>query len=47
MAYGKKGGWVYIAESTRMDGSKKLYTGITRRSPYVRLGEHMRSHSRW
>jgi predicted GIY-YIG superfamily endonuclease len=46
MSYGstkKKGGWVYIGESTRADGSKKLYTGITRRSPTKRWGEHIAS----
>lgn len=37
----KKGGWVYVGESTRSDGSKKMYTGITRRSPSTRWGEHM------
>ena len=42
MAYKKKGGWVYVGESTRTDGSKKIYTGITRRSPQKRWGEHMR-----
>ena len=35
----KKGGWVYGVESTRNDGSKKLYTGMTRRSPEVRWAE--------
>ena len=40
MAYGKKGGWVYIGESTRADGSKKTYTGITRRSVRIRWNEH-------
>jgi len=39
----KKGGWVYTGESTRSDGSKKVYTGITRKSPYERWGEHMDS----
>jgi predicted GIY-YIG superfamily endonuclease len=37
----RKGGWVYVGESTRKDGSKKLYTGMTRRSPSKRWGEHM------
>lgn len=41
MAYKKRGGWVYFGESTRQDGNKKIYTGITRRSPYQRWGEHM------
>jgi hypothetical protein len=36
-------GWVYVAESTRANGSKKIYTGITTRSPYVRWGEHIRN----
>ncbi|MBW2984760.1 hypothetical protein KY361_06590 [Candidatus Woesearchaeota archaeon] len=39
----KKGGWVYTAESTRADGSKKIYTGMTRRKPYTRWGEHIKS----
>jgi predicted GIY-YIG superfamily endonuclease len=34
-------GWVYVAESTREDGSKSIYTGMTTRSPYVRWGEHI------
>ncbi len=37
-----KGGYVYVGETTRPDGSKHIYTGMTRRSPYVRWGEHMR-----
>ena len=37
-----RGGYVYVAETTRPDGSKRVYTGMTRRSPYVRWGEHMR-----
>ena len=37
-----RGGYVYVAETTRPDGSKHIYTGMTRRSPYVRWGEHMR-----
>jgi predicted GIY-YIG superfamily endonuclease len=37
----KKGGYVYVGESTRKDGSKEIYTGMTRRSPYTRWGEHM------
>lgn len=37
----KSGEYVYVAESTRRDGSKKIYTGMTRRSPKVRWGEHM------
>lgn len=39
----KKGGWIYVAESTRKDGSKKMYTGMTRRSPKVRWGEHIKN----
>ena len=35
-------GYVYVAESTRPDGSKQIYTGMTRRSLFVRWGEHMR-----
>lgn len=37
---------VYVAESTRQDGSKKVYVGKTQRSPFVRWGEHMKSQSR-
>jgi len=45
----KKGGWVYFGESTRRDGSKKVYTGITRRSVKTRWGEHINGvkKSRW
>ncbi len=39
----KKGGWVYVGESTRPDGSKKIYVGKTKRSPSARWGEHMKS----
>jgi len=39
----KKGGWVYFGESTRPDGTKKIYTGKTKRSPYKRWGEHMKA----
>jgi len=39
----KKGGWVYVGESTRSDGSKKTYTGITRRAVRTRWNEHKRS----
>jgi hypothetical protein len=35
----KKGGWVYGVESTRKDGRKEIYTGMTRRSPSVRWNE--------
>lgn len=38
----KKGGYVYVAESTRSDGSRKMYVGKTSRSPQKRWGEHMR-----
>jgi len=41
MVVGKKGGWLYFGESTRRDGSKKIYTGITRHSPSKRWGEHI------
>lgn len=37
-----RGGYVYVAETTRPDGSVHIYTGMTRRSPFVRWGEHMR-----
>lgn len=33
---------MYVAESTRPNGSKEIYTGMTRRSLWVRWGEHMR-----
>lgn len=39
----KKSGWVYVGESTRNDGTKKMYTGITRRPVKKRWGEHMSS----
>lgn len=32
---------MYVAESTRPDGSKEIYTGMTRRSPWIRWREHM------
>ena len=46
MVYGRKkkkprGGWVYTGVSTRKDGTKKIYTGMTRRSPKKRWGEHI------
>jgi len=47
MAYGRKCWWVYVGESTKREGSKQIYTGITRRSPYIRWGEHMRSQGGW
>ncbi len=39
----KKSGTVYFLESTRKDGSKKMYTGITRRSVRTRWKEHSRA----
>ena len=36
-------GWVYVGESTRNDVSKRIYTGMTTRSPSVRWGEHSRN----
>lgn len=39
----KKKGYVYVAESTRRDGTRKIYTGKTTRSPYIRMGEHINS----
>ena len=36
----RKGGWVYQGTSTRRDGSKKNYIGMTRRSPWTRAKEH-------
>ena len=39
----KKPGTVYFGESTRSDGSKKIYTGITRRPVQTRWGEHKKS----
>lgn len=38
----KKGGYVYVAESTRKDGSKKIYTGMTTKKPTSRWGQHMK-----
>jgi hypothetical protein len=35
----KKRGIVYGVESTRKDGRKEIYTGMTRRSPEVRWAE--------
>ena len=37
---GRKGGYVYVGESTRKDGSKKLYTGMTHKKPFTRWGQH-------
>ena len=39
---GKKSGYVYVAESTRRDGSKKIYTGMTQKKPTTRWGQHMK-----
>lgn len=36
----QKGGYVYVGESTRRDGSKKLYTGMTQKKPSTRWGQH-------
>lgn len=44
MWFGKKkktGGTVYLGESTRSNGSKQMYTGITRRPVQVRWREHI------
>ncbi|MCX6750712.1 MAG: hypothetical protein NTZ83_04600, partial [Candidatus Pacearchaeota archaeon] len=38
-----KKGFVYLGESTRYDGSKKMYTGITRRPIRMRWKEHTNS----
>ena len=40
MANKKKGGWVYTGVSTRKDGKKKVYVGMTRRSTSERWKEH-------
>ncbi len=37
-----KKGKVYFGESTRKDGTKKIYTGQTKRSVYERVGEHLK-----
>ena len=37
----KKGGYVYVGESTRQNGEKKLYVGMTNRTPKKRWGEHI------
>ncbi|EMR75241.1 hypothetical protein MBGDF03_00585 [Thermoplasmatales archaeon SCGC AB-540-F20] len=39
----KKGGWVYVGESTRPNGSKKTYVGKTSRSPSTRWREHKKA----
>ncbi len=38
-----KKGKIYLLESTRKDGTKKIYTGQTKRSVYERIGEHLRA----
>jgi predicted GIY-YIG superfamily endonuclease len=35
-------GTVYLGESTRQDGSKQIYTGMTRRPVWTRWREHMK-----
>lgn len=40
---GKKSGWVYGMERTSINGRSTIYTGQTKRSPYTRWGEHMKS----
>lgn len=37
-----KAGNVYIGVSTRKDGTKKIYTGQTKRSVRTRVGEHIK-----
>jgi predicted GIY-YIG superfamily endonuclease len=37
----KKKGYVYAVESTRRDGSKKIYVGATTRPIKKRIGEHL------
>ena len=39
----QKGGYLYVGESTRSDGSKKMYVGKTNRKPSTRWGEHKKS----
>jgi len=39
----RKPGTVYFGESTRRDGSRKIYTGMTRRPVGTRWGEHIRA----
>jgi predicted GIY-YIG superfamily endonuclease len=38
-----KAGWVYVGESTRKNGQKQVYTGMTQRTPYKRWGEHIKN----
>jgi predicted GIY-YIG superfamily endonuclease len=37
------GGFVYVGESTRPDGSKQIYTGMTTRNPRTRWTEHIKA----
>ena len=39
----KRGGTIYLGESTRSNNSRKIYTGITRRPVQVRWKEHSNS----
>ena len=39
----KKLGMIYFLESTRKNGVKKVYTGMTRRSVRTRWSEHIRA----
>ena len=36
----RKDGYLYILESTRKDGSKKIYTGMTQKKPSTRWRQH-------
>jgi len=38
-----KKGKVYFGETTRNDGTKKIYTGQTRRSVFERVSEHLKA----
>ena len=37
------GGFVYVGESTRPNGAKQIYTGMTSRNPRVRWNEHIKN----
>lgn len=37
-----KDGYIYIAESTRKNGSKKIYTGKTTKNPKTRVKQHIK-----
>ena len=37
----RKGGWVYDLKCTSPSGRQTQYTGMTRRSVYKRVGEHI------